>query len=205
MIRIGCLAAALFAPVIALAEPHYARVSGVASDDVLNIRAQPDAGSADIGDLAHDAVGIEVLGFDSTGDWARIGLGESDGWIASRFLEPVEMTTLGESSIPVGLSCSGTEPFWALGLQEATGTYSHPEDGDSEFVLDSVAVAEGYLGSPALVTLATEDSRVIEATILGAECSDGMSDRSYGWTVTMQLIAPGQRRFLTGCCHLPRN
>jgi hypothetical protein len=32
-----------------------------------------------------------------------------------------------------------------------------------------------------------------------------MSDRSYGWTVTMQLIAPDQRRFLTGCCHLPRD
>lgn len=189
----------------ALAEPTYHRVTGVAADDVLNVRAAPSASSADIGDLAHDATRIEAFTFDPTGNWARIALNERDGWVSTRYLTRDEVPTIGSSTIPEGLVCGGTEPFWALGLYGEEARYSHPVDGDTDFTFDSLSVAEGRLGSPALITVATEDGQVIEATLSGAECTDGMSDRSYGWTITMQLIAPGKRRFLSGCCQLPRD
>ena len=205
MTRASLIAFAFALPVLVRAEPSYHRVVGVAVDDVLNVRSEPSASSADIGDLAYDAHRIEALEFDSTGNWARIALNERDGWVATRFLTRDEIPTLGETTLPQGLICGGTEPFWALGLYGTDARYSHPVDGDSDFAFDSIVTAEGRLGSPALVTLATEDSRVIEATIAGATCFDGMSDRSYGWTITMQLIAPGQRRFLSGCCQLPRD
>ena len=205
MTRASLIAFAIALPVLVQAEPSYHRVVGVAIDDVLNVRSEPSASSADIGDLAYDAHRIEALEFDSTGNWARIALNERDGWVATRFLTRDEVPTLGETTLPQGLICGGTEPFWALGLYGTDARYSHPVDGDSDFAFDSIVTAEGRLGSPALVTLATEDSRVIEATILGATCFDGMSDRSYGWTITMQLIALGQRRFLSGCCQLPRD
>ena len=202
---VGFIAGLLALPVMALAEPTYHRVTGVASTDTLNVRAAPSASSADIGDLAHDARRIEAFAFDETGNWARIALNERDGWVSTRFLTRDEVETLGPSTVPVGLVCGGTEPFWALGLYGEDARYSHPEDGDTDFAFDSVVVAEGRLGNPALVTVATEDAQVIEATISGESCSDGMSDRSYGWTISLQLIAPGKRRFLTGCCHLPRD
>lgn len=205
MIRIPLIAALLALPAVLQAEPSYHRVIGVAANDVLNVRAEPSASSADIGDLAHDARRIEAFEFEPTGNWARIALNERDGWVSTRFLTRDEVPTLGDTTLPQGLICGGTEPFWALGLYGEDARYSHPVDGDTDFAFDSIVTAEGRLGSPALVTLATEDNRVIEATISGAACSDGMSDRSYGWTITMQLIAPGQRRFLSGCCHLPRD
>jgi uncharacterized membrane protein len=205
MMRAGLLAVSLAIPALAQAEPTYHRVTGVAANDVLNERSEPSASSADIGDLAHDAQRIEVFTFDPTGNWARIALNERDGWVSTRFLTRDEVPTLGETTLPQGLICGGTEPFWALGLYGTDARYSHPVDGDTDFAFDSIVTAEGRLGSPALVTLATEDSQVIEATISGGTCFDGMSDRSYGWTITMQLIAPGQRRFLSGCCHLPRD
>lgn len=205
MTRASLIACALALPVSVQAEPSYHRVVGVAVDDVLNVRSEPSASSADIGDLAYDARGIEAFEFDSTGNWARIALNERDGWVATRFLTRDDVATLGESTLPQGLICGGTEPFWALGLYGSDARYSHPTDGDTDFAFDSIVTAEGRLGSPALLTLATEDNRVIEATVSGAICFDGMSDRSYGWTITMQLIAPGQRRFLSGCCQLPRD
>ena len=205
VMRAGLLAVSLTVPALAQAEPTYHRVIGVAANDVLNVRSEPSASSADIGDLAHDAHRIEVFTFDRTGNWARIALNERDGWVSTRFLTRDEVPTLGETTLPQGLICGGTEPFWALGLYGSDARYSHPVDGDTDFAFDSIVTAEGRLGSPALVTVATENSQVIEATISGGTCFDGMSDRSYGWTITMQLIAPGQRRFLSGCCHLPRD
>jgi uncharacterized membrane protein len=205
MTRASLIACVLALPVSVQAEPSYHRVVGVAVDDILNVRSEPSASSADIGDLAYDARGIEAFEFDSTGNWARIALNERDGWVATRFLTRDDVATLGESTLPQGLICGGTEPFWALGLYGSDARYSHPTDGDTDFAFDSIVTAEGRLGSPALLTLATEGNRVIEATVSGAICFDGMSDRSYGWTITMQLIAPGQRRFLSGCCQLPRD
>ncbi|WP_439522645.1 hypothetical protein [Marivita sp.] len=205
MIRTSLFAAVLALPTLVHAEPSYHRVTGVAANDSLNVRAEPTASSADIGDLAHDASGIEVFDFDASGNWARIALNERDGWISTRFLTRDAVETIGTTSVPVGTVCGGTEPFWALGLYGEEARYSHPEDGDTDYAFDTAVVAEGRLGSPALITLATEESHVIEATLSGADCSDGMSDRSYGWTISMQLIALGKRRFLSGCCHLPRN
>lgn len=205
VMRASLLTLSLALPGLAMAEPSYHRVIDVAANDTLNVRAEPSASSADIGDLAHDARQVEVFEFDSTGNWARIALNERDGWVATRFLTRDEVATLGISTIPQGLTCGGTKPFWALGLYGEDARYSHPTDGDTDFAYETIMVAEGRLGSPALVMLATEDDTVIEATLSGASCNDGMSDRSYGWTITLQRIALGERRFLSGCCHLPRD
>lgn len=204
VITMCALAAFTFMSEPTTAEPVYHRVVGVAADDTLNIRSAPIASSQDIGDLPFDATGVEITGFNSDLTWARISAGERDGWVSTRFLQPDTVQTFPETSIPHGLICGGTEPFWALGLYGNDARYSHPEDGDTDFAFDSASVAEGRLGSPALITLATQSNEVIEATLTGAICSDGMSDRTYGWSVTMQLIAPGKRRFLEGCCSLPR-
>ena len=42
--------------------PDFFRVTGVAADDVLNIREAPDAGSAKIGEIPPDGDGVRNLG-----------------------------------------------------------------------------------------------------------------------------------------------
>lgn len=205
MMRFPALLTCLAVPVGAAADPTYHRVIGVAANDVLNIRSAPDANSMDIGDLAHDARGIEVLGVDPSGQWARIALAERDGWVATRFLATDSVGMIGATGIPSGLVCGGTEPFWSLALGPDGAAYAHPEDGESALSLGTVRVAEGRLGSPALFGLAGAGEQTIDATVHAADCNDGMSDRSYGWAITLRLMAPGQDRFLAGCCHLPRD
>ena len=203
MMRATCLAAlAMAAP--AWAEPGYYRVTGVAPDDVLNIRSAPDAGSADIGDLAPDARGIEVLGFDASRNWARIGRPEGDGWIAERFLARDDVARIGRSSVPIGLACAGTEPFWSLTLDADGAEFAVPAGARTRLDLRNVAVAEDHRGNPVQIRLAAPEASA-RAVIAGGACSDGMSDRSYGWRLFLDIETGRASRFLSGCCHLPRD
>jgi tRNA A-37 threonylcarbamoyl transferase component Bud32 len=63
-------------------EPQKARISGVLS---LNIRAEPDAGSKDIGDL-YDSTVFELTGEQENG-WYRIRAGAIEGWVNGRYVE----------------------------------------------------------------------------------------------------------------------
>jgi uncharacterized protein YgiM (DUF1202 family) len=51
-------------------------VSGVAADDVLNIREAPDASAAIIGKLKPDAENVEVIRPDDHHSWGLVNTGE---------------------------------------------------------------------------------------------------------------------------------
>ncbi|HGG04386.1 MAG TPA: SH3 domain-containing protein, partial [Aliiroseovarius sp.] len=89
-------------------------VTGVAADDVLNIRAEPSARSAIVGQLGPQAINVEVIAFSDNGKWGKVSTGEGNGWVAMRFLERSNHTPAGE--VPRPMACFGTEPFWALGM-----------------------------------------------------------------------------------------
>lgn len=180
----------------ALAEPRYVDVRGVASDDTLNVRTGPGASFPDIGDIPPFAKGIEVL--ETQNGWGRILWQEHNGWIALRFTEAAAQPTLPGSAIPVGLTCSGTEPFWSARLGPTGLTYSDLGGGGFTLSLAQSQTAEGHR-FPHVFTFAAADA-VMLTIIRPAECSDGMSDRTYGWSV--DAITPN-RRLLTGCCRLP--
>ncbi|QYX55304.1 hypothetical protein K1T73_09245 [Roseovarius sp. SCSIO 43702] len=189
-------------PTLALAEPSYHRVTGVAAGDTLNVRSAPDATSVDLGDIAHDAHGIELTGTDATGEWGRILWQDGNGWISMRFLEPYLQPTLGDSGLPEGLDCGGTEPFWSLTLGTATAHFSDPGGTELDLDMAGTQVAEGRLAWPAYVALTAPDSSadvIVEARL----CSDGMSDRDYPWQVELLLTRSGETQFLSGCCNLP--
>ena len=64
------------------------RVTGVASDDVLNIRTEPSARSPIMGSFNHRARSIEVIGVDSGSRWVLVLFGSQTGWVHGAFLEP---------------------------------------------------------------------------------------------------------------------
>jgi hypothetical protein len=85
--------------------PDYYAVTGVADDGVLNIRAEPSAGSRKIGEIPHDARGIRNLGckgVPSFAEWLKMSEAERKragrdrwcrvryrgiaGWVAGRYL-----------------------------------------------------------------------------------------------------------------------
>lgn len=180
--------------------PGYYRVTGVALDDTLNVRAGPSASTADIGDLQPHDVGIEVLGTDPSGAWGRIIWQESMGWVAMRFLAPDPQPTLAGTAVPVGMYCGGTEPFWSIRLSAGSAIFSDPFGTSLPLTFQGARVAEGRPNWPAALSHTSPGGNTL-TVIVPALCSDGMSDRDYGYAVMLTLMGP-QPRFLDGCCQL---
>lgn len=57
----------------------------VASDDVLNVRAEPNASAAIVTTITHDGKGVVATGKRSD-DWMEVSSGDKQGWVNSRFL-----------------------------------------------------------------------------------------------------------------------
>ena len=66
--------------------PALFNVTDVPHGDVLNVRAGPGVNHPIIATLARDATGVEAVGTNESGRWARVSLGEISGWASTRFL-----------------------------------------------------------------------------------------------------------------------
>ncbi len=188
--------------------PSLFDVANVASNDVLNIRARPDASSNKIGALAYDRMSIEVVSISKNGKWGLVNSQGMPGWVAMRFLRHVSAAT---QNLPAGLSCAGTEPFWGLSLQhdglaQADWMMLGLPDGQQASVYNSYWSARPanrtdqtyaiLLSSPAT------GANVSAAGIIRAEvCSDGMSDQAYGYSINLIIRQPNQM-LVSGCCSL---
>jgi uncharacterized membrane protein len=77
---------------------------------------------------------------------------------------------------------TGTEPFWGGEVAGATLTYTTPENPDGA----KVAV-ERFAGRGGLSFGGSLAGADLEMTITPLECSDGMSERTYPFTVTLKV------------------
>ncbi|MBM1815507.1 COG3650 family protein [Pseudosulfitobacter pseudonitzschiae] len=174
--------------------PALYHVIDVADDDVLNVRAQPDAQSAIIGTLLHDEADVEVMALSDDGKWGLINVGENAGWVAIRFLQHS-----GAPDRPLRARCGGTEPFWSLSL-DATHVFRDPENGSQPYRHTVELSSPNTTNS--LAILGRGPSGQMIATVDARACSDGMSDRNYGLSIGLVLTDEHGARYLTGCCSL---
>lgn len=179
--------------------PSLFDVAGVAANDVLYIRETPSTRGRIVGQLAPGARNIEVVGYDASGKWARINVGEQTGWVAFRFLL-YRVDVWRPESLPANLHCLGNEPFWSLKASANTVVLSTPEDRivmEIDTVLDS-----GRFRDTRRSVTTTGGVQSLTAIIVPMACSDGMSERAYGLDVTVLLDTRGDRQMLTGCCSI---
>ena len=200
MTRFLILALALLAaPALAQTpyETGYYAVSGVAPDDALNIRAAPDADAAIIGELAFDAVNVEVTGRE--GNWARVSRGEQAGWVSFTYLERADPPLL-ENGLPAGLSCGGTEPFWSASISDESFDFNAFWAEEESVSYPVTSAPRAYtIGYPVFLMLEGGGVAVLEPRL----CSDGMSDMPYGWS--LNAVLPGRTdTAYSGCCTLRR-
>lgn len=173
-------------------------VTGVRADDVLNIRAMPDASSSILSELPHDAKGVEVV--DSRAGWARVNTFERSGWVNMRYLrERPDVWKPGE--IPATLNCLGTEPFWSLRQVGANIVYETPQL--SRPLQRRAVVDSPHQRSPARSLIAGDDQGRLTVVLHPGQCSDGMSDRVFGLSATLLFEGAGQSsRMENGCCRI---
>ncbi|MXO97258.1 hypothetical protein GRI34_12605 [Erythrobacter aquimaris] len=93
------------------------------------------------------------------------------------------------------VSLAGTEPFWSVEIKGSQATLSSPENLEgTSFSVERFAGLNGISFSGRL------DGASFDAMVTPGECSDGMSDRTYPYTVTISW-GPDQ---LVGCGHTDR-
>ena len=172
--------------------PGLADVSGVATDDVLNIRARPSARAAIIGSFPADAAGIEVV--EASDGWLRVALPEASGWISARYAR-LRPGLWQPDAVPPGLACHGTEPFWGLTLDGDTARFTTPETATRHEGL-RILSPEGHAPAPHRALAA--EGLVAMIAPAPALCSDGMSDALFGLEVGVVVGT----HHLRGCCSI---
>ncbi|MBR2657059.1 MAG: SH3 domain-containing protein [Loktanella sp.] len=177
--------------------PALFEVIGVGSDDQLNIRTSPDAGSDIIGALAFDRTAVEVILFSTTGRWALVNHEERSGWVAARFLQRSAPVDGPMSFAARNLTCYGTEPFWSVQITDTQITLSTPEAEGVHPVTAIYRNSEHLLpGSNTAFFDWSVDGVPVRSHILPGICHDGMSDRTFGLHYIDNAL--GHR----GCCSL---
>ena len=167
-------------------------VTGVAADDVLNIRAEPNAGAAILDTFAPDRTNIEVIRPNETEDWGMVNTGEGTGWVSLAFLDrqPGQWTY----SFPAISACYGNEPFWSIRVTPEV-TLSTPEE---ELSGTETARLSPLNNLTRFGLVADFAGQPFQGVIQRQECSDGMSDRSFG----IEINAFYDDQMWSGCCTL---
>ncbi|MDG1075988.1 MAG: hypothetical protein P8P65_04965 [Planktotalea sp.] len=169
-------------------------MNGIAANDTLNIRAEPNASSPKLGSYPPFAINIEMLRVSEDAKWGMIGMSEGNGWVAMRYLKVTPNDTSYTISRP--LNCSGTEPFWALNMTPRGTEFT--ELGASRIDLKDISEAVAQPGS--LAKFEEGPTKIYTLMLEPAQCSDRMSDREFGFTGRVFIEAPDGNRYLRGYC-----
>ncbi|WP_373354930.1 SH3 domain-containing protein [Pseudoroseicyclus sp. CXY001] len=173
-------------------------VTGVAADDVLNIRSGPGTGNPVIAALPPDARGVEVVAASEDGAWGLVNTGEGSGWVSMAFLarQPGQF----DGYAPAIATCFGTEPFWDLTEGPGGWQVTTPEGPQERFTPLVPAGPSGWPQSFAWLG----DGAIGALVVTREQCSDGMSDRAYGLSAALATPSEGGATLRTGCCALTR-
>lgn len=199
------LAASLAAPDAARADRFEYRVSGVAADDVLNLRARVPGVEkvsatrvlARIPPGAGGLLGTGTTEMIGSSRWYEVRFGATIGWVNGRFLAPASSAL--EPALTGGFFCAGADPFWSLRIAGSEAELT--EAGRAPHRL--AVAARGPGPEPAAITLSLAGEAGARVDIRHREwCRDGVSSLDYSFeTRVTPAVGP---RILRGCCSLLR-
>lgn len=198
MIRLAfVLWAALAAPALATQDgwPAIYDVTGVAEDDVLNIRERPDASSRVVGRLS-PGMQVEVIRPNDRQTWGLVNEGDRPGWVALRFM--TRRPGQWDGAFPEVASCFGTEPFWTLVRDGDSLSFNAPDGTQDQFAIAARSGSENRRDSFHMIAEGADGPAV--AILKTEACSDGMSDREFGISVQLLFGLGAGARQLSGCC-----
>lgn len=170
-------------------------VGGVAADDVLNIRAEPNATAPIVGAFRPDQKNIEVIRPSDDEGWGLVNIAEGTGWVSLRFMDRHPDQWMG--FFPKLASCFGTEPFWSLQIDGDSAYWDSPDQQAPGQVMSRVSSLDRRDRHGMIVALGDTQ---ITGIIAHRYCSDFMSDREYG----LAFDAFMDDGLISGCCTLSR-
>ena len=188
--------------------PSLYDVTGVAADDVLNIRTAPAAAAEQIGALPHDATGVEVVALSENTRWGMVNHEGVAGWVSMTYLASTGGPEWWEMATP--LFCYGTEPFWNVTF-DPSGTSQLERMGEApvDLAFDWITPAWGNpdWDRPYSVAMTVSGGGQSGIGVLRAEsCNDGMSDQEFALRLQI-FMQTGQSAPADygGCCTMAPN
>ncbi len=175
-------------------------VTGVAANDVLNVRTQPNAGAAIVGTLRPDQTDVEVIEPNEDLTWGLVNSDEQTGWVSLAYLARHPNQWAGQQ--PDTAICFGTEPFWSLDVSTEKATFESPDALPLKFDRTSALQSRNRIDRHTQVY--ENNLGGLVATLRNLSCNDGMSDRAFGWEVDLLLVVAGDAnaQMFSGCCSI---
>lgn len=183
-------------------------VSKVAPDDGLNMRTQPGTGGSVVAVLPANAKGLVGLGQEQKSGnsvWVKVAWAGRQGWVNKYYLREDVDTVDYNPAKPkhvvkpeVVMQCGGTEPFWSMSVSEREMKVNIM--GGAQFTVP-VTMRQQSANSTTIAVVAGARGNTSTTAFLEKveDCSDGMSDKNYPYTVT--AVLNGQK-VMSGCCSL---
>ncbi|MCF2906087.1 SH3 domain-containing protein [Octadecabacter sp. CECT 8868] len=198
MIRFLFLLFALIGTTPSFAEtfPALYDVTGVASDDTLNVRTEPSTDGEILGLFAPHQTGIEVIRLSEDRRWAQVNVNGMAGWASTQFL------TLSQdySYLPTAhLNCFGTEPFWSLD-KPATGNMTSSILGDRFETWQPSLSARSANMQDRFSVIGSWGEDVMVLRLEREICTDGMSDQLFSISADFIRLNAEDLGHLSGCC-----
>lgn len=202
LLRIVIAYALMVVSVSAQSLPALYDVTGVASNDVLNVRDAPSGQGTILGALAYNQTNVEVVERSANGNWGRVNINEGSGWVSLNYMQAQGGTSYALTRV---LSCSGTEPFWSLSVTQGQTAQLRTPDGAP--VTYNVGLLNGVWGRPDRWVLSGTAGGNMSLTAVARRqsCSDGMSDRHFGIDFDVVLRGANSIDAYSGCCSLVAN
>lgn len=189
-------------PPIAAAQnmPALYDVAGVSNNDVLNVRLAPNATSEVIGHFGPTQTGIEVVTLSDDQAWGRVNIAEGSGWASLRYLKRQPYQLGGRA--PESATCYGTEPLWSLTVSPEDAIFATPDGLPLTFKRTQQLRSRNRMDRH--MTVYENDLGGLVGTMRAVLCSDGMSDRAYGWELDLMLFVAGSdnAQMFSGCCSI---
>ncbi len=107
------------------------------------------------------------------------GTAAADGTVPGDTSETAPYSGIAEDEV---LRFTGTEPFWGGEVTGTELTYTTPENQDGTEIS-----VERFAGRGGIAFSGLLDGAEFEMLVTPLECSDGMSDRTYPFTATLQI------------------
>ncbi len=200
---LAALAISLALPLKAVAGllPAYFDVAGVPAGEVLDLRAAPDTGAAVLGHLPANRRNVEIVALSENGKWGLMAYADGSAWVAMKFLKRAERQA--DETLPEKLGCFGNEPFWALRLNGDSGVFDELEGQAVPMTRQWSGPPQGGAPQSFGLVLKGADGAALHGVISRGLCSDGMSERPFGYSIRAILSGSLGARMLAGCCTLP--
>ncbi len=180
-------------------------VTGVSSDDILNVRNEATSKSDVVGVLAFDANNIVLTGKhiqQGKSLWVEIKHKDITAWVIKQYLAEQGRSIQNSSTSGIAnLTCNGSEPDWFLKLDvhKKIIEFESLSFAKQTFLPQAIKASKNNTNQWFVTADAVQGKEKLNISLIEThQCSDDMSDFVYRYSMLINTVSHGA---YSGCCN----